>query len=101
MTLTFQKEVAERMVAPIMTRERSRLSVMCQNWCRVEHKFNIPGKIIKEYCFITIQSFNNIDNLKLHHRSLVLSWQYTFPSPLIVGAQSGGNFSGPSQRTQG
>jgi len=46
MTLTFQKEVAERMAAPIMTRERSRLSVMCQNWCRVEHKFNIPGKII-------------------------------------------------------
>lgn len=45
MTLTFQKEVAERMVAPIMTKERSRLSVMCQNWCRVEHKFNIPGKI--------------------------------------------------------
>lgn len=44
MTLTFQKEVAERMVAPIMTKERSRLSVMCQNWCRVEHKFNISGK---------------------------------------------------------
>ncbi|XP_060866286.1 dimethyladenosine transferase 1, mitochondrial [Metopolophium dirhodum] len=44
MTLTFQKEVAERMAAPIMTRERSRLSVMCQNWCRVEHKFNIPGR---------------------------------------------------------
>lgn len=45
MTLTFQKEVAERMVAPIMTKERSRLSIMCQNWCRVEHKFNIPGRI--------------------------------------------------------
>jgi len=44
MTLTFQKEVAERMKAPIMTKERSRLSVMCQNWCRVEHKFNIPGR---------------------------------------------------------
>lgn len=44
MTLTFQKEVAERMVAPIMSQERSRLSIMCQNWCRVEHKFNIQGK---------------------------------------------------------
>ncbi|XP_025420529.1 mitochondrial dimethyladenosine transferase 1 [Sipha flava] len=44
MTLTFQKEVAERMVAPIMSQERSRLSIMCQNWCRVEHKFNIQGR---------------------------------------------------------
>lgn len=46
MTLTFQKEVAERMAAPIMTKERCRLSIMCQNWCKVEHKFNIPGKAI-------------------------------------------------------
>lgn len=53
MTLTFQKEVAERMAAPIMTRERSRLSVMCQNWCRVEHKFNIPGKIIIVLFYLT------------------------------------------------
>lgn len=43
MTLTFQKEVAERMVAPIMDVQRCRLSVMCQNYCRVQHKFNIPG----------------------------------------------------------
>ncbi|BES93911.1 rRNA (adenine-N6,N6-)-dimethyltransferase activity [Nesidiocoris tenuis] len=44
MTLTFQKEVAERMVAPILTKERCRLSVMAQNWCHIEHRFNIPGK---------------------------------------------------------
>ncbi|XP_050431432.1 mitochondrial dimethyladenosine transferase 1 [Adelges cooleyi] len=44
MTLTFQKEVAERMAAPIMSKERCRLSIMCQNWCRVEHKFTIPGR---------------------------------------------------------
>uniref|UniRef100_A0A0K8SDC9 rRNA adenine N(6)-methyltransferase n=1 Tax=Lygus hesperus TaxID=30085 RepID=A0A0K8SDC9_LYGHE len=44
MTLTFQKEVAERMVAPILTKERCRLSIMAQNWCHIEHKFNIPGK---------------------------------------------------------
>lgn len=49
MTLTFQKEVAERMVAPIMTKERSRLSIMCQNWCKVEHKFNISGKKLYTY----------------------------------------------------
>lgn len=44
MTLTFQKEVAERIVAPIMHSQRCRLSVMCQFWCNVRHKFTIPGK---------------------------------------------------------
>ena len=43
LTLTFQKEVGERMVADIMSNQRCRLSVMCQNWCTVEHKFIIPG----------------------------------------------------------
>ncbi|XP_066992256.2 dimethyladenosine transferase 1, mitochondrial [Anabrus simplex] len=43
MTLTFQKEVAERMTAPIMSPQRCRLSVMCQNWCKVHHKFTISG----------------------------------------------------------
>ncbi|CAH0729514.1 unnamed protein product, partial [Brenthis ino] len=43
MTLTFQKEVAERMAAPIMDKQRCRLSVMCQNWCNVKYKFDIPG----------------------------------------------------------
>lgn len=44
MTLTFQKEVAERIVAPIMNNQRCRLSVMCQFWCHVRHKFTIPGQ---------------------------------------------------------
>lgn len=43
MTLTFQKEVAERMVAPVSDKQRCRLSVMCQLWCNVRHKFTIPG----------------------------------------------------------
>lgn len=43
MTLTFQKEVAERMAAPIMDKQRCRLSVMCQNWCNVKYKFDISG----------------------------------------------------------
>jgi len=43
MTLTFQREVAERMVAPPMCQERCRLSVMCQHLCKVELKFLIPG----------------------------------------------------------
>lgn len=44
MTLTFQKEVAERIVAPILSSQRCRLSLMAQNWCHVDHKFTIPGK---------------------------------------------------------
>jgi len=43
MTLTFQKEVAERMIAPVLTKERCRLSVMVQNWCHVELKHIIKG----------------------------------------------------------
>ncbi|XP_068618283.1 dimethyladenosine transferase 1, mitochondrial [Battus philenor] len=45
MTLTFQKEVAERMVAPILDKQRCRLSVMCQNWCNVKYMFDIPGSV--------------------------------------------------------
>ncbi|KAJ8911427.1 hypothetical protein NQ315_005960 [Exocentrus adspersus] len=43
MTLTFQKEVGERMVAPPGHKQRCRLSVMCQFWCDVSYKFTIPG----------------------------------------------------------
>ncbi|XP_058832968.1 dimethyladenosine transferase 1, mitochondrial-like [Topomyia yanbarensis] len=44
LTLTFQKEVAERIVAPILAENRCRLSVMNQIWSRAELKFLIPGK---------------------------------------------------------
>ena len=44
LTLTFQKEVAERMAAEILDTQRSRLSIMCQYLCHVNHVFTIPGK---------------------------------------------------------
>ncbi|XP_028709902.1 dimethyladenosine transferase 1, mitochondrial [Peromyscus leucopus] len=44
MTLTFQKEVAERLVATTGSQQRSRLSIMAQYLCNVEHLFTIPGK---------------------------------------------------------
>ncbi|XP_014671770.1 PREDICTED: dimethyladenosine transferase 1, mitochondrial-like [Priapulus caudatus] len=44
MTLTFQKEVAQRIVAQINEPNRCRLSVMCQYLCYVKHRFTIPGK---------------------------------------------------------
>lgn len=43
LTLTFQKEVAERMVANINEEQRSRLSIMTQYLCDVRVKFNING----------------------------------------------------------
>jgi len=41
--LTFQHEVALRMVAPPNNPERCRLSVMVQNWANVEYAYNLPG----------------------------------------------------------
>uniref|UniRef100_A0A1B0BRU2 rRNA adenine N(6)-methyltransferase n=1 Tax=Glossina palpalis gambiensis TaxID=67801 RepID=A0A1B0BRU2_9MUSC len=43
MTLTFQKEVAERICAPLGHEQRCRLSVMSQIWTQPFLKFVIPG----------------------------------------------------------
>lgn len=45
LTLTFQKEVAERMVAEINSDQRCRLSIVCQYLCHVNLKMVIPGKV--------------------------------------------------------
>ncbi|XP_005098443.2 mitochondrial dimethyladenosine transferase 1 [Aplysia californica] len=44
LTLTFQKEVAERIIAPPKSEYRCRLSAMCQYLCDVKLKFTIPGR---------------------------------------------------------
>jgi len=44
-TLTFQKEVAERMVATITNVQRCRLSVMCQLYAHVRKCFILPGRV--------------------------------------------------------
>lgn len=44
MTLTFQKEVAERLVAEPNANDRCRLSVMAQAWTRPNLRFVIPGE---------------------------------------------------------
>lgn len=44
LTLTFQKEVAERLTASTGSQQRSRLSVMAQCLCTVHSCFTIPGR---------------------------------------------------------
>lgn len=44
MLLTFQKEVGQRIVAPILQEQRCRLSVMSQIWTKPELRFIIPGR---------------------------------------------------------
>nr|XP_033795116.1 dimethyladenosine transferase 1, mitochondrial [Geotrypetes seraphini]XP_033795118.1 dimethyladenosine transferase 1, mitochondrial [Geotrypetes seraphini]XP_033795119.1 dimethyladenosine transferase 1, mitochondrial [Geotrypetes seraphini] len=44
LTLTFQKEVAERLTASTGSRQRSRLSIMAQYLCNVQNCFTIPGR---------------------------------------------------------
>lgn len=44
LTLTFQKEVAERLTASTGSRQRSRLSIMSQYLCTVHSCFTIPGR---------------------------------------------------------
>ncbi|KAK6304286.1 hypothetical protein J4Q44_G00248720 [Coregonus suidteri] len=44
LTLTFQKEVAERLTASTTSRQRSRLSIMAQYLCTVKSCFTIPGR---------------------------------------------------------
>lgn len=44
LTLTFQKEVAERMVAEPNAEDRCRVSVVVQNLCDVTVKKTIPGR---------------------------------------------------------
>lgn len=43
LTLTFQQEVAQRMIAGIGEEQRCRLSVMSQIWTNTKLKFTIPG----------------------------------------------------------
>ncbi|VDD80118.1 unnamed protein product [Mesocestoides corti] len=43
MTLTFQKEICERLVADVWDDQRSRLSVMAQAFCEVRFLKEIPG----------------------------------------------------------
>lgn len=45
MSFIVQKEVAERMIAPAASKERTPLSVLCQSICNVSNIMNIPSTV--------------------------------------------------------
>lgn len=52
LTLTFQKEVAQRIVAEANSEHRCRLSVDIQNLCHVKLKMIIPGTLAIGFVFL-------------------------------------------------
>lgn len=54
MTLTFQKEVAERMVAQPHQEQRCRVSILAQNFCNVQVKTIIPGMLLYDWKLVRI-----------------------------------------------
>nr|XP_056709247.1 dimethyladenosine transferase 1, mitochondrial [Euleptes europaea] len=67
MTLTFQKEVGERLTASTGSRQRSRLSIMSQYLCTVHNCFTIPGQafIPKPEVDVTIIHFTPLVQPKI------------------------------------
>ncbi|OBZ88832.1 Dimethyladenosine transferase 1, mitochondrial [Choanephora cucurbitarum] len=45
MTLMFQKEVGQRIVAPVSTSKRGRLAVMAQSLCEVKEVYHVPATV--------------------------------------------------------
>ncbi|KAL6267470.1 hypothetical protein P5V15_000546 [Pogonomyrmex californicus] len=69
MTLTFQKEVAERLVAREMDQQRCRLSVMAQTWTFPILRFIIPAKafVPKPEVDVGVVSFTPLVNPRTQH----------------------------------
>lgn len=69
MILTFQKEVAERLVAPPRNRQRCRLSVMAQAWTQPRLRFLIPGDafVPKPKVDVGVVSFTPLSTPRTDH----------------------------------
>lgn len=93
MLLTFQEEVARRIVAEPTSSERTRLSAMSQNYCQVDYKFTISGKSFtpmagvdtgvvrfvprkKPYCDVPFKLFEKFIRHLFHHRNHTLDYNY-------------------------
>ncbi|XP_063978091.1 dimethyladenosine transferase 1, mitochondrial [Diachasmimorpha longicaudata] len=69
MLLTFQKEVAERLVAPPGGEQRCRLSVMAQAWTKPTLRFVIPGRafIPEPDVDVGVVTFDPLEEPKTDH----------------------------------
>lgn len=93
MLLTFQDEVARRICAEPASAERSRLSVMSQNYCYVDYKFRISGKSfvpsagvdtgvvrfhprIEPFCKVPFKLFEKFVRHLFHHRNHTIEFNY-------------------------
>lgn len=93
MLLTFQEEVARRICAQPGSYERTRLSVMCQNYCHVDYKFTIPGSAfvppamvdtgvvrfhprLEPICKVPFKLFEKFIRITFHHRNKTLYYNY-------------------------
>ncbi|XP_023247230.1 dimethyladenosine transferase 1, mitochondrial [Copidosoma floridanum] len=69
MTLTFQKEVAERLVAKVSDKNRCRLSTIAQTWTSPKLQFIIPGRefVPIPNVDVGVVSFIPLRKPKTHH----------------------------------
>lgn len=91
--LTFQEEVARRICAGPAEADRSRLSAMTQNYCRVEYKFKISGKSFTPMagvdtgvvrftphrdpiCKVPFKLFEKFNRNLFHHRNHNLEYNF-------------------------
>lgn len=102
MLLTFQDEVAKRIVAEPAEQERSRLSLMVQNYCHIEYKFRISGKSflpiagvdtgvvrfhprVEPYCTVPFKIYEKFIRNLFHHRNHTLEYNYRTLFPRDIG----------------
>lgn len=101
MLLTFQDEVARRICAQPTAYERTRLSVMCQNYCHVKYMFRIKGTSftpiagvhtgvvrfeprVEPLCEVPFKLFEKFNRNLFHHRShnLLYNFKKLYPADL-------------------
>uniref|UniRef100_A0A6G1SCS0 rRNA adenine N(6)-methyltransferase n=1 Tax=Aceria tosichella TaxID=561515 RepID=A0A6G1SCS0_9ACAR len=101
MLLTFQDEVARRICANPTAYERTRLSVMSQNYCHVQYMFRISGKSFtpaagvdtgvvrleprkQPLCQVPFKLFEKFNRHLFHHRNHNLNYNFRtlFPADL-------------------
>lgn len=107
MLLTFQEEVARRITADPCSSERTRLSAMVQNYCRVKYMFTIKGTSftppaivntgvvkleprIRPYCDVPFRLFEKFVRHLYHHRNkdVLFNVRTLFPKDMTECAEN-------------